>query len=654
MNIITDQQLALLRQVGEAVDNLTDAEINDLVTTHDLTTLTDAQLLTLTQVLNILYRSGDNLVTNADYDFLYLKEIQRRALAHPFLTTVEPEPEIFGKTVLLPQIMLSTDKAYNALEIEQWLDSIRQAGLTLGIDPTKIIIRATPKLDGWAAQYVDKKLYTRGNGTRGTDITHVLQRGLQIITPTHPILGSYGAGEIVVDKTYFATHLAGLFKNSRNFQASVIKESDLSNVALAAIDAGAVVFYPFCFLPAWTGPINTVIPQLIEILKTSAQKVNYDVDGTVFEVENSEIKQFLGCNKQFHHWQIAFKENDASAHVNVIAVIPQTSRTGRINPVVLLEPTELSGVIITRATAHHYGNVQRSGIGAGAVVELTRAGLVIPKIVSVIKPTKVFIPVTCSSCNSVLEWDNDFLYCTDALHCPAQAETALAHFFTTLGNIDGFGIKTIEKLYQNNVQTIYAIYQLSKEQFIKIGFGEKTAENLITQLQRSRQIAIEDWRFLAAFGVHLLGKGNSERLLMHHPLLSIFDLPYQMFILIDNFAEISAHVISTVLALIKQEFFEVHSLGFNLIPTPLISSWQEVSSPIAGKTIVFTGGMRQGNRNDMKRQAKALGATVVDTVSKNTDILICGENVGKNKTDAATKYNVLTLTENEYFQLLNK
>jgi DNA ligase (NAD+) len=283
--------------------------------------------------------------------------------------------------------------------------------------------------------------------------------------------------------------------------------------------------------------------------------------------------------------------------------------------------------------------------------------MVIPKIERVITPQPPQIPEFCPSCGSALVWDSDYLYCLNTSQCPAQIENTIEHFFRTLANNDGFGEKTIEKLHANGVNSVYAVYQLTLEQLIDMGFRSQDgknqlAKNLLDQLQRSRTEAIEDWRFLGAFGIYRMGLGNCERLLQHHRLLDIFALTIGDIILIEGFAEKTGAAVVECLALIKDEFLKIYQLGFNLIQTPLITEQQEKTSPIAGKTLVFTGTMVHGKRDDMIKEAKRLGAKVGSSVTGKTDFLVTGIDVGVTKINAARENGVDVINEEEYLALL--
>lgn len=646
--LTSSQKQMLKRSLPEQVE-LSESEIAEIASLFDSHALPDAKLIDFLKVANALYRGGEPIISDHVYDHVFLAELQRRHPEHPFLQAVEPEAGILGKTVKLPAPMLSTEKAYDRESIDKWLSRIEKAAQELGVDYDSLLFRVTPKLDGYAAYDDGTTLYTRGDGRRGTDISRVFDRGLAVGGNG---LRGQGAGEIVIDRAYFDAYLAESFENARNFQASIIKEKELDEQVLKAIQARAAVFFPFSQLPGWTGSSAELLENFEAICDRVRQKVNYDVDGIVIEIVDESLKQAMGATRHHHRWQIAFKNNLETVNVKVVQVTAQTSRSGRVNPVAELEPTRLSGAVISRATAHHYGMVKELGIGPGTVIELSRSGLVIPKIERVIKPTTPQIPSVCPSCGTELFWDNDYLFCPNNTQCPAQIENTIEHFFKTLGNVDGFGMKTVEKLHCAGIKTVMDVYRLDVGCLVGMGFGEKTAQNLIDQLQRSRTEAIEDWRFLGAFGIHRMGLGNCERLLQHYPLAEIFTLTIDDIVAIEGFAEKTAEAVVVSLQKIEPEFKKILQLGFNLMATPLSDDTENQPGPLYGKTVVFTGTMQRAKREELKKDAKKAGAKVASVVTGKTDYLVAGEKVGSAKINAAREKGVLILSEDEYLALM--
>ena len=478
--------------------------------------LSDDDLIEFCYIANKKYRDGQPIVSDQNYDFIFISELVKRLPNHPFLKEVEKEAEGFSEEkIKLPEKMLSTDKAYTWAEVEKWLERITKFSDEILFPLDDILIKGTAKLDGFAGYDDGAKLYTRGDGNKGSDISRAFDRGLGILNDSER---GQGPGEIVVKRSYFESNLSGHFEYQRNFQASLIKEKELDHFAKDAINAKAALFVPFKQLPFWQGSIKQFKDQFAEIVLELEQGVDFDIDGVVFEVVNTDLKIHMGSNRKFHRWQIAFKENKEKAQVKVISITPQVGRTGKITPVAELEPTQLSGATIYRATGHHFGLVKEQGLGAGSIVELTRSGMVIPKINKVLKKAEVNIPSNCPSCDSQLIWDADFLMCPNINSCPDQVTGKMIYFFKILANNDGFGQATIKKLYENGIRRVSEIYLLEIDQLIAMGFGEKTSKNLIDQRNMSRHESIEDWRFLAAFGVQRLGIGNCENLFKNYPI----------------------------------------------------------------------------------------------------------------------------------------
>ena len=593
------------------------------------------------------YRSGSPTMSDAAYDAMMAAGAELFP-NNAWFNQKEVEPDaIEGKTVTLPQRMLSTNKAYSHKEIEKWISDVEAVGKSLGI--SDIFFRITPKLDGFAAYDDGKTLYTRGNGRQGTDITRAVERGLSIS------IRGQGAGEIVVEKTYFTEELAEHFENSRNIIAGVIKEGDLDPLIKEAIVDGAIVFKPFSSLNGWTRDANELLEELEDMWESNLRTCSFDTDGLVIESLSPKIKEVMGSTNHHHRWQIAYKKNTEFHDIKVTGLVWQTSKNGRLTPVVQLEPTKVSGVTISKATGHNWGNAYNHGIDSGAVVRVCRSGLVIPYIESVISPCNEYrnirTPEQCPSCNSPTEIDGDNLLCTNAETCPAQIEGMIEFFFKTLGNCDGFGPKVIERLCEVGARSAVDIYKTSIADLMACGFGAKTAVNLFDELVASRQRPIEDWRFLAAFSIHNVGKGGCERLLKHHRLADVFNLTADEIMVIDGFAQKTADSFVKSLKNIKPQFDALMRLSFNLVETSFASE-EGATSSITGKTVVFTGSMQHGKRGDMEKQAKALGAIVGSSVSSKTSYLIIGENVGAAKTSAAEKHGVKVITEEEYLKLV--
>ena len=280
--------------------------------------LSDDELAEFCIIANKMYRDGKPIVSNQDYDFVFLVALNKRLPYHPFLQKLEGEHEGFSEEkIRLPERMLSTDKAYSWGEIQKWLERITKSTEEIDLSSKDVLIKGTAKLDGFAGYDDGVKLYTRGDGNKGSDISRVFERGLGIYNDSER---GQGAGEIVIKRSYFETHLSKHFEYPRNFQASLIKEKELDQFAEKAIADKAALFVPFSQLPEWLGDIREFTDNFESIVNKLESGVDFDVDGVVFELVNQELKTHMGSNRKFHRWQIAFKENKEKAQVKVISV----------------------------------------------------------------------------------------------------------------------------------------------------------------------------------------------------------------------------------------------------------------------------------------------------------------------------------------------
>lgn len=599
-------------------------------------------VLKLTQS-NKAYRSGKPLISDAEYDRL-VEQLRSLDPQHPYLHAVEPEKFSERKEIRHPDPMLSTEKAYDRDQLERFVARVRKAAREIGqSDP---LFRLTPKLDGLAGRDDGEVFASRGNGFVGYEISNAFEKGVI------PIGGrGQGVGEIVVVQSYFETHLAGKFEHPRNMVVGIVASDTLNQDARQALEAGKVHFVPYNRLPSREVGGDALIETVQAISNQLMEQTDYPLDGVVVEVVSDPIKQYMGATTHHHRWQIAVKRKGATKATRVEGLTWQVGRTGNVTPVLQVAPITLSGATIRRVTAHNAGMVQRLRIGAGARIEVIRSGEVIPKLEEVLTPAEqVEVPDACPACGETLEWRGDFLRCANAL-CPAQIEQGISHWFKTLGSADWFGIKTIQKLVHGGCDTLEKIYDLTVEDFSALGFGPVQSKNLAEALETSRVKPVEDWRFLAAFGIADLGVGDSRRLLQHFDLSSIMDLQPEQIEMINGFGRTTSRSIAQGFSNTRNTFRHMLDLGFNLEKTPLLADMATLASPIAGKRMVFTGKMVHGSRDAIQHQARACGAIVQSAVSSTTDFLVCGENVGTKKMEKASRLGVKILSEHEFYRL---
>ena len=595
---------------------------------------------------NKAYRAGKPLIPDPDYDLLK-EELRKWDPKNEFLLIVEEE-DIKGKKVVHTSPMLSTDKAYTKEGLVKFVDKMEKAAKENGFGAN--IFRVTPKLDGMAGKDENDVLASRGNGRDGTDITHAFSIGVQ------PIGGrNQGVGELVALQSYFEENCAQAFTHPRSMVVGCISSDELNEESKKALKDGAIHFVPYIHLDAWEGSGKDLITNIEIISQNLAKKVDYPLDGMVAEIKNEALKKILGSTNHHHRWQLAIKTKGETAETVVNEIGWQTGKTGKITPVLRVKPVEVSGAIISNITAHHAGLVKSEKLGAGAKIEIIRSGEVIPKLEKVLKPAKkVIIPDSCPACGSKIAWDNDFILCTNKKNCPAQQETAMRHFFKTLGTADGFGPKSIEILVSKGHISIPDIFALKKEDFFEMDFGEKQSENFENALQTAINTPVEDARFLASFGIANLGIGSCRTILKHHRFEKLGDLTAEDFIEIDGFAEKTATSISETLQKRWTEIEQIYKLGFKFNRTTLLSDQKKIESPVAGKKVMFTGKMELGNRDNMKIQAAKLGATVLSSVSTKLEILVIGAKPSNTKVTKARNYGCEVLTEKEWLDRIKE
>jgi DNA ligase (NAD+) len=602
------------------------------------------ELVDLLNAYNQAYRQGAPIVSDAEYDTL-VERLRVIAPDHPFLQAVEPEQFIGRQEVRHPTPMLSIEKAYTREQLERFVARVQKEADALGMDAVRF--RLTPKLDGLAGRDDGSVFATRGNGEVGYEISNAFTKGVI------PIGGrGQGMGEIVVVKSYFDERMADFFEHPRNMVVGIISSDTLNENAASALKDRMVRFVPYSQTPSLIVDGRRLVEETRPLVRDLLKDVDYPTDGVVAEVTDDRLKDRMGATAHHYRWQIAIKTKGETAQTTVTGIQWQVGRTGKVTPVLEVDPVSLSGATIRRVTAHHAGNIRNSGIGIGTRIEVIRSGEVIPKLEAVLEVRgEAERPKTCPSCSTPLVWQNDFLKCTNSA-CRAQIEQRISHWFRILGNADWFGIKTIRRLVENGHDSLEAVYRLSESDFAEMGFGPVQSKNLAEAITLSRTKPVEDWRFLAAFGIADLGTGDSRKLLAHIPLENVIGMDRTVIARIKGFGDKTSQSIVESIDAMAETIGHMLDLGFNLQRTPLSSEQEAIVSPVAGKGIVFTGKMIHGSREAMQTEARALGGRVQTVVSSSTDYLVCGDHVGALKINKANRLGVTILTESQYMTMV--
>lgn len=600
-------------------------------------------LVDLLTKYNEAYRNGSPLVSDAEYDQL-IEKLRERDPDNLFLNRVEPEQ--FNRVKYKhPKPMLSTEKAYTYDEFDRWLKRIDKAAVELDKFPGRLFFRITPKLDGLAGRDTGTALFSRGDGIHGYDISDAYKKGVVSIWPESK---TEALGEIVMELDYFNNNLSNEFQHPRNVVVGIVSSDEPNKSFQKALNDKAVKFVPYDSLDSWIGQRNTFNEtQLNQIKRDLLSAIEFPTDGLVCEVMDNDLREYLGHTEHHYRYMIAIKEKGETAVTSVTGITWQVGRTGNITPVMEVVPTTLSGATIRRVTAHNAGFVKKDFIGIGAEIEIVRSGEVIPKLLLVVKSaTEVVLPTHCPSCQTELIWDNDFLKCP-SIQCPDQSESRIVHWFRTIDIVDWFGPKTISKLADNGVDSLEKVYALTEKDFLNMGFGPGQAKNLYQSLIESKSIGIEDWKFLAAFGVPNLGRGVCKKILSSYPLDKVLQLTENDLVFINGIGDVMSKSIVEGLQKIKDTFDHMLHLGFTIKHEPEVFE----ASPVTGKNVVCTGTLSIP-RKEFQASVRKLGGKIQDIVTKTTDILVIGESFTPKKVNKAEQLGITVMTESVFNNFL--
>ena len=606
--------------------------------------------------------------------------------------------------------MLSLANGFSEEDVRDFLARIRRF-LNLG-ESTELALTAEPKIDGLSIslRYEGGRLVeaaTRGDGMEGENVT---ANAMTVKDIPHKLKGHAPdvievRGEIFMDKTDFAKmnarqEAAGekTFANPRNAAAGSLRQQDSSITASRPLRFFAYAWGEAPKLPAatqyevvqafssWGLPVNPLTKlcssaedMLEHYRKIESQRatLNYDIDGVVYKVNSLDYQARLGFVSRSPRWGLAHKFSAEQATTVLEAIDIQVGRTGALTPVARLKPVTVGGVVVSNATLHNEDEIARKDIRVGDTVVVQRAGDVIPQIVSVVmdkrpRGAKAYVfPTLCPVCGSHAVREerasgktDAVRRCTGGLICAAQRMERLKHFASrTAFDIEGLGDKIIEEFYAEDLvtypQDIFTLEGRDRKSKNKLqdreGWGESSVANLFAAINARRNVALD--RFIFALGIRHVGEttarvlarayGSAER--FRDQMIVAADQSgeaWQELNALDGIGEIVAeaivdffgepHNVDVVNALLEH----VHPEALEAVST---------SSPVAGKTVVFTGALERMTRDEAKAMAERLGAKVAGSVSKKTDLLVAGPGAGSKLKDAE-KHGVEVIDEAEWFR----
>jgi len=574
-------------------------------------------------------------------------------------------------------------------------------GLDEGLFAGEVEYLAEPKFDGLSIElvYEDGVLIrgsTRGDGETGEDVTENLRTIRAIPLRLHADAapaGRRGAnaargtlairGEALMPLPEFEALNKSLiekneepFASARNSAAGTVRQLDPSITASRKLDFYA---YEITFtegaepetqeamlaqLREWGFHVEKNVRRcagLEDVVKFHAalaekrDALEYEIDGAVVKVNDRSVHPRLGMRSRSPRWAVAFKFPPREEVTQILDIVVQVGRTGKLTPVAQLRPVDVSGVTVSRATLHNQDELDRKDVRIGDTVRVRRAGDVIPEVVEVLvdqrpKGTKRFeLPTKCPVCGSEVVREGAAHLCTNGLACPAQLERHIVHF-TMRGAMDiaGLGEKTVQQLLEHGlVKDLADIYQLTPIHLVQLdGFAEKSIENLLAAIEASKRPRFD--RFLFALGIEHVGD-TVARLLADH------------FKGVAELREASQEELQQIRGIGPEVAESVHHFFSNprnrkvldrLLRAgvkPVVEVRPEGPRALDGEIVLFTGGLETMPRPDAQRLAERHGARVAGTISKKVTLVVAGPGAGS-KLDDARRLGLRVIDERAFLK----
>jgi DNA ligase (NAD+) len=634
----------------------------------------------------------------SDYDFdKKLEELIVLEQQNPqFFDANSPSQRVGGgitknfETIAHQTRMYSLDNSYSIEDLQDWNNRCVKV---LGTDELQFTCEL--KYDGASISltYKNGKLVqalTRGDGFQGDNVTQNIKT---IKAIPLQLVGDYPEnfeirGEIVLPIAGFNAMNEVLiangetpYSNPRNTASGSLKLQDSAEVAKRSLD---------CLLYALVGeklPLETQfqslekarswgfkVPQESKVVSSidavfefinywdkERHNLPYETDGVVVKVNSLQHQEELGYTAKAPRWAIAYKFKAEQVATVLNSIDYQVGRTGAITPVANLEPVQLAGTIVKRASLHNADQIEKLDIRIGDTVFVEKGGEIIPKIIGVEFALRTNESVAteyithCPECETLLiraEGEAQH-YCTNDLGCPPQIIGRIQHFISRKAmDIDGLGGETVTLLFQNGLVQNYAdLYELTKEQLLPLErMAEKSAENLINGVLASKNIPFE--KVLFALGIRFVGETVAKKLAKHFKSIDALRLAtFEELLLVD---EIGDRIAASVVSFFQDEnsleiINRLQSYGLQFESEPEAALESEV---FAGKTIVVSGVFEQLSRNELKAKIEANGGKVGSSISTKTDFLVAGDKMGPAKLEKAKQLNVQIITEQDFINLV--
>lgn len=634
-------------------------------------------------------------ISDTEYDRLY-RELQQLEEAYPEFDAPDsptrrvgaPPREGFAQVEHLAP-MLSLDSVGSEDDVRRFDERVHKV-----IDDVRYVVE--PKLDGLSLEliYEDGVLTiaaTRGDGRIGEEVTP----NVRTIRSVPLRLREDGSappgrlsvrGEALMSIQAFERLNAGLteqdrdvFANPRNAAAGSIRQLDPGITAERSLDffaydilrvdglefpehtetLDALEGWGFKVTPDWRlcDDIEEAIAYHHE-LEERRDELDWEVDGVVIKLDDLDAREMMGATAHHPRWALAYKFEPRREISEILDIVIQVGRTGKLTPVAMLRPVDIGGVTVARASLHNREEVARKDVRVGDRVRIQRAGDVIPDVVERIEQPGVErgepfeMPSRCPACGGAVESRGPLDFCTNALGCPAQLKGRIQHFASRNAlDIEGLGAKTVEQLVEREkVRDIADVLRLTAEDLLELeGFAETSADNLASAIAKAR--TVELWRFLYALGIPEVGTQTARDLAGHFGELdailsaSTADL--------EEVSGVGPKVAEAIHGFLSRETTRDVIKKARDAGLEIMGATEHDGGPWSGSTFVFTGGLDSMTRSEAEDRVRDLGGDTSSSVSPRTDYLVVGHDPGS-KFDRARELGVRTLSEEEFLDLLEE
>ena len=657
------------------------------------------------------YVLANSSVSDREFD-MKLKELEKLEDAFPqFADPNSPTQQVGGditknfNTVPHSARMLSLGNTYNKEELLDF--DTRVAKLIGGI---AYQYTAELKFDGFAIalRYTDGKLsqaITRGDGTQGDDVTANVKT---IRSIPHQLKGNYPAhlevrGEIFMHKAAFerlneerAKNGEEIYKNPRNTAAGTIKQQDSAEVAKRPLDG---FLYQLAEhgkeeLDHWDSlqrmreyglPINDAtqlcnsieeVWTFIEHWESARKKLSFEIDGVVIKVNSRLQQQEMGFTSKFPRWAMSYKFETERAESKLLSISYQVGRTGAVTPVANLEPMQLLGTTVKRASLHNADFIAQLDVRVGDTVFVEKGGEIIPKIVEVDTSNRsdesvpTHFASICPECSTALvREEGEAAYrCPNMLGCPPQIKGRIEHFIGRKAmDVDSLGEGKIDVLYQAGlVRRVADLYQLDKEQILGlskaivneatgderiISFQEKTVENILTGIALSKSQPFE--KVLFGLGIRFVGETVAKKLAFHFKTMdAVMAADFETLNAVSEIGGVIAKSVIDYFTITENreeiELLKNAGLVFEVVEKQL------ASNVLNGAKIVVSGVFTRFSREELKKCIEDNGGINVSAISKATNFVIVGDSMGPAKKEKAEKLGVKMISEDDFADMIRE